>query len=213
MGMRAKSRTSTRAKILATVAIVGGTAGVAGLGTFGTFTSATSATGQTDSTGTVVLDFGLGVLQANRLAVGASDIAPGDTLQRGYELRNSGSLNMASITMGIAAPTSSVLDTDGTNGLKVKIDKCATPWVETGSSAPFTYTCVGGSTSVLAYTSVTSIKAGAVTLPSLSALTAGGSDYLVATFQLPSTADNSFQNKSSTLDITFTGTQRAATNK
>src|SRR5689334_2980954 len=115
MGKRAKARTSTRAKVLATVAVIGGTAGIAGLGTFGTFTSTTAAQSQTDSTGTVILDHGV---LTNRLSVGATDIAPGDTLQRGFALRNNGSLDMASIVMNVSAPTSSALDTDATNGLE-----------------------------------------------------------------------------------------------
>ena len=210
MGKRAKARTSTRAKVLATVAVIGGTAGIAGLGTFGTFTSTTSAQSQTDASGTVILDHGT---VTNRLSVGATNLAPGDTLQRGFELRNNGSLDMASITMAISATSSSALDTDGTNGLEVKIDKCSLPWVEVGVSAPFSYTCAGTTSSVLAYTSVAAIKASPATLISPSALTAGASDYLVATVRLPSAAGNTLQGLSSTLSISFTGTQRAATSK
>jgi hypothetical protein len=209
MGKRAKARTSTRAKVLATVAIIGGTAGVAGLGTFGTFTSSTTAQSQTDATGTVILDHGV---LTNRLSVGATDIAPGDTLQRGFALRNNGSLDMASIVMNVSAPTSSALDTDATNGLEVKIDKCSIAWVESVTT-PYTYTCAGTTTSVLAYTPVATVKATPATLSSLAALTSGSTDQLVATVRLPSTAGNTLQGLSSTLSISFTGTQRAATSK
>ena len=209
MGKRAKARTSTRAKILATVAVIGGTAGIAGLGTFGTFTSSTSAQSQTDATGTVILDHGV---LTNRLSVGATDLAPGDTLQRGFALRNNGSLDMASITMAISAPSTSTLDTDATNGLEVKIDKCSIAWVEVGTG-PYTYTCAGTTSSVLSYTPVATVKNTPATLSGLSALTAGSTDNLVATVRLPSSAGNSLQGLSSTLSISFTGTQRAATSK
>jgi hypothetical protein len=209
MGKRAKARTSTRAKVLATVAVLGGTAGIAGLGTFGTFTSTTAAQSQTDSTGTVILDHGV---LTNRLSVGATDIAPGDTLQRGFALRNNGSLDMASIVMNVSAPTSSALDTDATNGLDVKIDKCSIAWVES-LTTPYTYTCAGTTTSILAYTPVATIKATPATLGGLAALTSGSTDQLVATVRLPSAAGNTLQGLSSTLSITFTGTQRAATSK
>lgn len=209
MGKRAKARTSTRAKVLATVAVIGGTAGIAGLGTFGTFTSSTTAQAQTDASGTVILDHGT---VTNRLSVGATNLAPGDTLQRGFELRNYGSLDMASITMAISATTSSALDTDATNGLEMKVDKCSVAWVES-LTTPYTYTCAGTTSSVLAYTPVTTIKATPASLSGLSALTAGASDNLVATVRLPSAAGNSLQGLSSTLSISFTGTQRAATSK
>jgi hypothetical protein len=209
MGKRAKARTSTRAKVLATVAVIGGTAGVAGLGTFGTFTSTTAAQSQTDATGTVILDHGV---LTNRLSVGATDLAPGDTLQRGFGLRNNGTLDMASIAMNVSATTSSALDTDATNGLEVKIDKCSVAWVESPTT-PYTYTCAGTTSSVLAYTSIATIKTTPPSLPGLAALTAGGTDNLVATVRLPSTAGNTLQGLSSTLSITFTGTQRAAVSK
>ncbi len=50
-------------------------------------------------------------------------------------------------------------------------------------------------------------------LSSMSALTAGNTDDLVVTVALPTTADNSFQEKSATIEYTFVGTQRTGTNK
>jgi hypothetical protein len=47
-------------------------------------------------------------------------------------------------------------------------------------------------------------------LGSLNALAAGGTDHLQVVLTLPSTADNSFQGKTSTVTYQFTGTQRAA---
>jgi hypothetical protein len=53
----------------------------------------------------------------------------------------------------------------------------------------------------------------AVSLSNLGSTTAGATDHLRVTLTLPNTAGNAFQNKSSTVQYTFTGTQRAATDK
>ena len=57
--------------------------------------------------------------------MGASAIAPGDTIQRSVDLIDSGSLDLASVTLTTTATSSSLLDTDTTNGLQMVIDKCS----------------------------------------------------------------------------------------
>ena len=70
-------------KVLASVVLVGGAASVAGLGTFGAFTSTTSAT-ESVSAGRVVIDM---TNQAARgLDIAASNLVPGDTIQRAVQL-------------------------------------------------------------------------------------------------------------------------------
>lgn len=208
----AHSRTlSMRAKVALTAVTIGGTAAVVGLGTFGAWTSTTTAESPTYSSGTVTLDFGASGT-TNRLSVGASEMAPGDTAERGFTLRNSGTLNFATVSLGITAPTTSLLDSDATNGLTVKIQKCSTGWVESAST-PYTYTCAGTTTTVLAETPVATVKATPPVLTGLSSLTAGTSDNLKATFELPAAADNTVQGLSSTLSVTFTATQRTRTDK
>jgi spore coat-associated protein N len=174
-------------KLLASVAVLGAAASIAGLGTFATFTSSTSAS-HTVSSGTVTIALGATGASTNRLTVGATAIAPGDTIQRSVDLINSGSLDLASVTLTTTATTSSLLDTDATNGLQMVIDKCSVAWTESGP--PFTYTC-GGTNS----------------------LTSGTTDHLRVTLTLPSGAGNTLQNQSSTISYAFTGTQRAATSK
>src|SRR3954454_16708827 len=200
-------RRSRGRKLLLTIAVLGATASIAGLGTFATFTSSTSAS-HTVSSGTVTVALGATGASTNRLTVDATAIAPGDTIQRSVDLINQGTLNLASVMLTAAATTSSVLDTDATNGLQIVIDKCSAAWTEAGP--PYTDTCSGSTSSVL--TSRAVIQSG-VTLNNLSSLTAGSTDHLRVTLTLPSGAGNSFQNKSSTLQYTFTGTQRAATDK
>jgi spore coat-associated protein N len=201
---RRRSRTQ---KLFATAAVLGATASIAGLGTFATFTSSTSAS-HTVSSGTVTIALGATGGSTNRLNVDATAIAPGDTIQRSVDLINQGTLDLASVTLTTQATTSSLLDTDTTNGLQMVIDKCSQAWTESGP--PYTYTCGGSTSTVLSSRAV--IQTG-VTLNNLSSLTAGTTDHLRVTLTFPSGAGNTFQNKSSTLQYAFTGTQRAATNK
>jgi hypothetical protein len=200
---------STRAKLLASAALLAAAAGAAGLGTFGSFTSTTSAS-ESVSSGTVQIGVGTAGTAANRLTVAATGIVPGDTIQRAVTLSNSGDQNLAAVTLTTNATTSSVLDTDATNGLQVKIEKCSTAWTEAGTSPAYTYSCSGTKTTVLASQQIIGSN---LALSGLSALTAGSSDNLVVTVTLPTSADNTFQGKSSVVNFAFTGTQRTATNK
>jgi predicted ribosomally synthesized peptide with SipW-like signal peptide len=202
-----RRRRSPGRKLLLTIAVLGAAASIAGLGTFATFTSSTSAS-HTVSSGTVTIALGAAGASTNRLNVDATAIAPGDTIQRSVDLIDQGTINLAAVTLTTSATTSSVLDTDATNGLQMVIDKCSQAWTETGP--PYTYTCGGSTSSVLSSRAV--IQTG-VALSNLSSLTAGNTDHLRVTLTFPSGAGNSFQNKSSTIQYTFTGTQRAATDK
>lgn len=197
------------------VAIAGS---MAGLGTFASFTGTTSAS-QTIASGTVAIALGSAGTADNRLTIGASGLVPGDSVQRRVKLSNaSGNENLASITLTTSASTSSLLDTDATNGLQMKIEKCAGTVGWTESATPYTYTCdslvagdgLGTRSSVLASRAVVGSN---LALSGMSAVTAGTTDDMVVTVSLPSAADNTFQTKSSTILYTFTGTQRAATAK
>jgi predicted ribosomally synthesized peptide with SipW-like signal peptide len=188
-------------KLLVSCAVVGVAAAIAGLGTFATFTSSTSAT-HTIASGTLTLS-----APFSRLGTGASPIAAGDTMQRAIDLAYSGSIDFASATLTTSASPSSNLDTDASNGLQIAIDKCSVAWTESGP--PYTYTCSGSTSAVLASRALIGSN---VALSNLS-LTAGATDHLRVTITLPSTAGNSLQNLSSTIAYTFTGVQRAGTNQ
>ncbi|MGH3050192.1 MAG: TasA family protein, partial [Gaiellaceae bacterium] len=128
------------ARLAASLALVGVAAGIAGLGTYAGFTSATSAQPQNVSSGTLVVDVGATGSVTNRLDVDATDIAPGDTIERTVDLVNTGTLDFASLDMTTSAPvTSSLLDTDATNGLQMVIDSCSVAWTETAVGAGYTY--------------------------------------------------------------------------
>jgi predicted ribosomally synthesized peptide with SipW-like signal peptide len=193
-------------QVLASIAALGTAASIAGVGTYATFTSTTSAN-HTVASGTLTLTLGATGAATNRLDVGASAIAAGDTMQRSFDLAYAGSVSFASVTLTTSASPSSLLDTDGTNGLQMAIDKCSVAWTEAGP--PYTYTCGGTTSSVLASTAVIGSN---IALSNLT-LTAGATDHLRLTLTLPSGAGNTLQNKSSTITYSFTGTQRNGTSQ
>jgi hypothetical protein len=191
-------------KLLLTAALLTAAAALIGVGAFATFTD-TQSVSQSDSSGTVTLA-GVGTNAANnRLSVGASNLAAGDTIQRAVDVKNTGSITLASVTLTTTATTSSLLDTDATNGLQMVIDKCSVAWTETGGP-PYTYTCSGTTSSVI---TTRAVIGSTLALSSLT-LTANTDNYLRVTLTLPSAAPNTLQNQSSVIQYAFTATQRAA---
>jgi spore coat-associated protein N len=201
-------RLAARRKLLGSVAALGAAASIAGLGTYAAFTSSTSAS-QSISSGTVTIALGATGAATNRLTVGASGIAAGDTVQRSVDLINQGTIDLAAVSLTTSATTSSLLDTDTTNGLQLTVDRCSVPWTESGTSPAYVYTCSGTTSSIV---SARPAIGSNLTLAGLSALTAGATDHLRVTLTLPATASNSLQNQSSTIQYAFTGTQRAGGN-
>jgi len=197
-------------RLLLTLGLLTATASIGALGTWATFTSSTSQN-HTIASGTLSLQLGATGASTNRLNIGASNIAPGDTIQRSVDLSNSAStVGLAAITLTTTASPSSLLDTDATNGLQMVIDKCSQAWTEGGTAPAYTYSCGGTTSTVLASRPVIGSN---LALSNLSALTAGNSDHLRVTLTLPAGAGNTFQGLSSTITYTFTGTQRAGTDK
>jgi len=187
--------------LLLSLAALGAAASIAGLGTFATFTSSTS-TSNTIASGTLLL-----TAPVSRLGTGASPIAAGDTMQRAIDLSYSGTISFGSATLTTNATSSSLLDTDATNGLQLAIDKCSQAWTESGP--PYTYTCGGSTSSVLASRA---LIGSSIALSNLT-LTAGSTDHLRATVTFPSAAGNTLQNQSSTVNYTFSGVQRNGTDQ
>ncbi len=199
-------RASTRTKALVTGGLVALTAAGVGGAAFAAFTGTTNAA-QSVASGTVSLA-GIGTNAAgNRLTVGASNIAAGDTIQRAVTLTNTGTIDMANITLTTNATTSSLLNTDTVTGLQMNIDKCSVAWTE--SAIPYTYTCSGTTSTVLASTPVIGSNLALTNLT----LTASAANNLRVTLTLPGAAGNTLQAQTSVINYTFTGTQRAATNQ
>ncbi|MEU2350958.1 TasA family protein [Modestobacter sp. NPDC049651] len=198
----AKARTTR--KILGSLGVLGAAAAVAGLGTFGTFTDSTTPVDAQVATGTLAIDLNAANSTA-ALPLTAAGFVPGDSLSRTYDLVNTGNLGFAGISMTTTAPVSSVLDTDRTNGLQLSVQSCATSWTETKlATGGATYACAAPT----ALYNGPAVAAGKQ-LAGLSSLTAGRSDHLMVTLSLPTTADNGFMGKSSTLSLAFSGTQAA----
>ena len=200
--MRILSSGSTLQKLIASFALLGAAAAIAGFGTYATFTSSTSAS-HTIATGTLSLTSG----PTNRLGTGASPIAAGDTMQRAIDLNYAGSVSFGSVTLTTNASSSSALDTNTADGLQVAIDECSVAWSESGP--PYTYTCGGSTSTVLASQPIIGSN---LALSNLT-LTAGTTDHLRVTVTLPSSAGNALQNLSSTIAYTFTGVQCAGTSQ
>lgn len=213
MSALSAARAMSRAKmILLSATAIGVTATMAGLGSFATFTDTETGSTAIDSG---VVSIAIGASGAdNRLSVAATDIVPGDTIQRAVKLSVDSTTtdDLASITLTTTASPSSKLDTDATNGLQLVIDRCTVAWTETETDTtvlgdgPFTYACSGTTSSVLASRAI--IGSG-LSLSNLG-VSAGSVNHLRVTGTLPTTADNTFQNLASTVQYAFTGNQRAA---
>ncbi len=194
--------TGKRAALL--VAWLLGVIGIIGTGGFASFTS--SASGSTAVTsGTMTLTVPVNGT-TNRLSVAASNIVPGDTIERVVDLVSGGNVAQT-ITLATSAGPSSLLDTDGTNGLQMVVDSCslAGGWTESGSF-PYTYTCPSGT--------ITTVIASRAVIGSALAMSAGmtnpGTTHLHIKLTFPSaTSSATFQGLSSTVTYAFTGAQRA----
>jgi spore coat-associated protein N len=199
--MNAKNIASspTARKVVGSLGVLGAAAAVAGLGTFGTFTDSSTPIASTIASGTLSIDV---TPQGFTVPVTASNFVPGDSLTRAVNLVNDGSSPLGSVTLNSAATAASILTTDATNGLQLAVKKCSVPWTQAGASAA-TYTCSGTETLVGSGPVVSNML-----LASASALNPGGTDYLTFAISLPVSADNTFQGKSASLSLTFTGTQR-----
>jgi hypothetical protein len=202
------SRTRTARKVLGSLGIVGAAAAVAGMGTFGTFTDSTAPLNASVSSGTLSLDLNATNSTAT-LPLTAAGFVPGDSISRSVDLVNSGNLAMGSIQMNSTATTSSVLDTDKVNGLQLSIKSCSVNWTETVTAGVATYACTGGTTSTLA----TGPAVLSATLSNIASINPQGNDHLVVTLSLPTSANDTFQGKTSALTVSFTGVQKTGTNR
>ena len=195
------SRGRTARKVLGSLGVIGAAAAVAGMGTFGSFTDSTTPLNASVTSGTLDLNL-TGPNNTATTAIAATGFVPGDSVNRQIDLRNDGSLDMAAIGLSVKAPTSSILDTDTVNGLKLTVQSCSVAWSASN-------TCSGTTAVVVPQTAAV----GDFTPASLTSLTAHQSDRLLLTLALPTTADNTFQGKSSALTVTFTGTQKTGTSR
>ena len=197
--------TPTARKVVGSLGIIGAAAAVAGLGTFGDFTASASPVSTTVSSGTLSINLSQ---QGYAIPVSTSNFVPGDTLTRAVNLTNNGGSPFGAVALSTTAGAPSILTTDVTNGLQMTVKSCPVAWTQGGTAQAPTYTCSGTATTLGTGPVISTLQ-----LKGANSLAAGGTDYLTFAVSLPTTADNSFQGKSSALTLTFTGTQRAAAAK
>jgi hypothetical protein len=148
------------------------------------------------------------------MSVAATDIAPGDTIERVVNLNVAGSVALSAIKLTTNASTSSDLDTDATHGLQVKIEICDQVWDPNDNGHPYECGAGGGGTkqTVLATRAIIGAN---LALSNLS-VSAGSSNKLLITVTFPGGSaddDATFADDHSIVDFTFSGTQRAGTYK
>jgi predicted ribosomally synthesized peptide with SipW-like signal peptide len=187
-------------KIVGSIAVIGAAAAVAGMGTFGSFTDSTTPVATTIQSGTLSIDVSQ---QGYAVPVTTTGFVPGDSLTRAVNLVNDGNAALGSVSLASQATASSILTTDTTNGLQLAVKKCSVAWTQGGTAQAPTYTCSGTETVLGTGPVVTTMS-----LPSAASLNVGGTDYLTFSISLPASADNTFQAKSASLSLVFTGTQR-----
>lgn len=197
---------NTARKIVGSLAVVGTAAAVAGLGTYGSFTDSTTPLNTSVETGTLSIN----VAQpggAPAVPVSTTGFVPGDSISRGINLVNDGTVALGGLSVASTVTTASnLLTTDATNGLQLSVKGCNVAWTQGGTAQAPTYTCSGTERTVL-----TGALANSATLTGPASLAAGGVDYLVFTVSLPTTAGNAFQGLNAGLSLTFTGVQRTGT--
>lgn len=203
MGLNLKTTTG---KLIASASLLGAAAAVAGLGTYGGFTSSTEAS-TTLTNATMEIDM-VANGGSNNLQLPATGLLPGDKVQRLITLANSGTAELASITLTTSPIAASVLTTDTTNGLQIVIESCDQAWTAGVEGAG--YTCGGTKKSVLGSRPAIGSN---IALASLGAVTGGQKDNLLVTQTLPTTAGNTFQGATATVSFAFTATPRGNTIK
>jgi hypothetical protein len=193
-------RARTTKRVAGSVAVLGVAAAVAGLGTYSTFTDSTSPVGTQVDTGVLSLSLTSGGVAATQPFPGGALMA-GDSISQALDLVNDGTTAFGSVTMKMSATSSSILDTDATNGLQLRVRSCSVPWTGPGAS----WHCTGVEQTL--YNGpmvVTRAPTGA----------AGDTDHLLLTASLPASANgSSYQGQASTLSLTFEGVQRAGGNR
>jgi hypothetical protein len=145
----------------------------------------------------VQLDLRLGLV--GQLGVGATNLAPGEAVEREVELVNVGNLTIATVTLAArVTPPSSPLAT----ALNVAFTACSVPWTATGDG----YACPGTVRTAVPAGPLASFAARTVPLGALGALAPGQRVSLVEEVALPASAGNAVAGAATEATWTFTAT-------
>ncbi|MGY1742760.1 MULTISPECIES: hypothetical protein [unclassified Blastococcus] len=193
-------RRRNRARVVASVAVLGVSGAVAGLATYGTFTDSTSPVVTTTATGVLSIDLAKASGAATLSLFPHGGFLAGDSESSPIDLVNDGTTPLSRISLASAATTSSALDADPVDGLQLTVRDCSVDWAQVGGA----WSCPG--TEATLYSGRILLDE---SLPGLGSLAPGGVDHLLLTAALPATAeDESVAGASSALDFTFTAVQR-----
>jgi Camelysin metallo-endopeptidase len=194
------ARRSTGTRVAASVVVALTAAALAGTGTFGTFSSTATAGPLSVQDGTVVIRVAAGDGSA---AVPLSySVDPGSSSTQLLDLVNGGNADLSSVTLATVATTSSILDTNQTDGLQMTVQSCSVRWAAD-------QTCAGAQRTVLASGPVIRTAS----LSGLLSLSAGATDHLAVTMALPTSASNAFRAQTSQLSLVFSAVQRTGSSR
>jgi hypothetical protein len=184
--------------------------GVLSFNAYASFT-ATASYNQSVSSGTMSLVLANEDAATINYNLAGSNLAPGDTMQRGLKLTFGGTVSAKDLTITASDASTTALDDGTANGLTIEIDACSQAWSETVNGGIPTYACGGSQTTVLTSRAVSAL----ITTPATvsSNLNLGGANHLMVLWTLPAAAGNSFQGLTDTISISLQANQRTATNK
>jgi hypothetical protein len=196
-------RRRTRARVAASVAVLGVTGAVAGLATYGTFTDSTAPVVTTTATGVLSIDLSEAAGAATLALFPNGGFLAGDSESSPVDLVNDGSTALSAVSLASRATTSSVLDTDPVDGLQLTVRDCSVDWTQVDGA----WSCAG---------TVATLYSGRILLdeelPGVDSLAPGEVDHLLLTASLPTTATaGTVAGARSALDFTFTAVQRDGT--
>lgn len=202
--------------VIVSAATLGGAALVSS-SVFASLTATATNTAQSVQTGTLKLTQASATSPASGgITTAISLMAPGDTVNRYIDVVNGGTLNAASMTLGLADSAGTALTTNGTAGLQVVVNACSIAW------STVTAGVCSGTTTVMMSSKTALLMTGTpqtLTLPA-GMTTAGSTTSLQISLSLPAGSEvtvngvlpgGTVQGLSSSLVWTFTETERTAT--
>jgi spore coat-associated protein N len=200
--------------VIVSAATIGGAALVSS-SVFASLTATATNPAQSVQTGTLKLTQVSSTSPASGgITTTISGMAPGDTVNRYIELTNGGTLDAASMTLGLADSASTALTTNGTAGLQVVVNACTLAWSAAG-------VCTGTTTAMMS-TKTALLMTGTpqtLALPA-GATTAASITHLQISLSLPAGSEvtingvlptGTVQGLTSSLVWTFTETERTTT--
>ena len=190
----------TRARVAASVVVLGAAASVAGLGTFGTFTDSTTPVVSRTDTGMLSIALTEAAHTATLSLFDQGVFLAGDVESSPIDLVNDGTAALSELRLGSVATDSSVLDTDRVNGLQLAVESCSEAW----DAVDGDWVCGGTTTRHYTGPIVTDVA-----LRGGAALAPGGTEHLLLTAALPSTTTADLvEGATSSLDFVFSASQR-----